>query len=220
MKILAATISLLMINVLTAQVEDEGSVLPVSYPVTRYTAVWENSPFEREVVKPVVETFSSTFGKDLALEGLIRDSQKGFVAYMRNLKDNQPIVVTNQPSERHSYRILSAVQAHNPAESTVTITDGKEKAEIGYVATMLTQAIATPARRANNDNQERRNVPNPNANRQPVPPRPNPASKAAANTQPNAATTERPNTDLPAIDDIDDEPRRRRILLPGASRND
>lgn len=192
-------------------------VLPISYPLTRYTAIWQNSPFEREVVKPVVETISSTFGRDLALEGLIQDSKKGPVAYMRNVKDNVPLVVTKSPAPNgaHPYTIVSATQAHNPAESTVIITDGKEKAEIGFVETMLTQAIAAPVRQQpRNENDPRRNAEKA-AQRNPTPPRPKPPANASTSAQNNT----RPQAETPALDDID-EPRRRRILLPGASRND
>ncbi len=213
----------------SAETEEEA-VLPTAYPVSRYSAIWENSPFNREVVKPIGQTIQSSFAQSLVLEGLINDDKRGPVAYVRDTREDLSLVITQEKSTNPSnpYTVVSASLSRRPEETKVTITDGKETAEIGFVAATLTQAIAAPA-------------PAPAASRPPagregrvpVTPPPGSISQPGGIPQPGGGQSgggrvpgadagvvmpEDPSVSpslTPALDKLDSEPRRRRVPLPG-----
>ncbi|MEM9018288.1 MAG: hypothetical protein AAGC68_14840 [Verrucomicrobiota bacterium] len=208
---------LLLISFLAVSLSIAEEVLPTGFPLNRYTALWEDSPFNREVVKPVETKIESNFGKDIVLEGVVNDQVVGPIAYLRDLKKNEPIVVTSKESETSPYRILTTSKSNDPAETTVTITDGDETAEIGFQSNLLTQRIATP------------NPVNPNQNRANEDDREDARAaraRAAANLRNNQGTTPQPaggnapnqpnpNAQPQEDDDpLDTDTRRRKILLP------
>tara|TARA_R110002096_G_scaffold39227_1_gene107491 strand:- start:740 stop:1321 length:582 start_codon:yes stop_codon:yes gene_type:complete len=119
-------------------------ILPITSPVSHYRATWENSAFSREVVKASVPQVTSTFGNNLVLEGIVHDDSIGAIAYMRDLSNNQPIVVTSQKSDTHPYTVVSANEVNDPRDSLVKITDGQEFAEISYENDFMTSAIKQP----------------------------------------------------------------------------
>ncbi len=118
--------------------------IPVQTSVSDYAVEWENCAFNREVVKAVESQISSTFGKNLALDGLSHDTVLGPIAYLRDLADNQPFMVTKAQSESHPYTIVEANETHDPREAKVRITNGKEVAEVSYASSLMTQKIAQP----------------------------------------------------------------------------
>lgn len=205
-----------------AQVEN---TLPTSFPVTRYTAIWENSPFTREVVKVVERKIVSSFANALNLEGLVNDDERGPVAYVKDITENKTLVITTEPdpSENgHPYTIVSADLLKNPQETVVTITDGNETAEIGYAENALTRTIAQdrppepqekPDPRQANIN---RNRPQPGQKR-PVPTpgtvSANPPGKTAAQAELEAARKAAAEA-TPALDALDNDTRQRRVPLP------
>lgn len=207
-----------------ASVRTEDDVLPAAHPVSRYTDIWDDSPFNREVIKAVAETISSSFAQTLTLEGIVTDNTIGPIAYVRDNAENQPIVITSAKSESHPYTIVSANQVNNPEETKVTITDGKETGEIGYVVAKLTQPIQQIQPQAPPQGQDPKNRPG-QKNAPPIPPG---GADAAANRQaiprvpgnslnPPAAPNQpqAPASATPALNQLDDEPRRRRVPLPG-----
>jgi len=205
----------------------EDDVLPTSHPVSRYTEIWENSPFNREVVKVVEQAISSSFAQTLTLEGVVNDNTRGAIAYVRDNAENQPIVITSAKSESHPYTIVSANLVNNPEETKVTITDGKETGEIGYVIAKLTQPIQQFQPQAQPQGQDPKQ--RPNKGTPPPPPGGADAAAAAANRQAaprvpgnalinppsDADQTQTPTSATPALDKLDEEPRRRRVPLPG-----
>lgn len=204
----------------------EDAVLPTGYPVTRYTAIWENSPFNRVVVKAATKTMESSFAGSLVLEGLVTDDTLGPIAYVRDVREDKPIVITRDKSEAHPFTIVSANQVANPEETKVTVTDGTETGEIGYVVAKLTQAIAAPAPAPAAQQQQRQGQPSPGRDGKGVPPPPGGggaggASPALSRNPPGstpAAKPEdanKPTSVAPALDNMDSEPRRRRVPLPG-----
>jgi hypothetical protein len=215
---------ILLIALTVVPVTAEDDVLPTAHPVSRYTDIWENSPFNREVVKVVAEAISSSFAQTLTLEGIVTDDTIGPIAYVRDNAENQPIVITSAKSETHPYTIVSANLVNNPEETKVTITDGKETGEIGYVIAKLTQPIQQIQPQAPPQGQDPKNRPG----QKNVPPAPPGNADAAANRQaiprvpgnalnPPAAPNQpqAPASATPALDQLDDEPRRRRVPLPG-----
>jgi hypothetical protein len=211
---------LLGLSVISVRTEDD--VLPVAHPVSRYTEIWDDSPFNREVIKAVAETISSSFAQTLTLEGIVTDNTIGPIAYVRDNAENQPIVITSAKSESHPYTIVSANQVNNPEETKVTITDGRETGEIGYVVAKLTQPIQQIQPQAPPQGQDPKNRPG----QKNVPPIP-PGGADAANRQailrvpgnalnPSSAPNqpETPASATPALEQLDDEPRRRRVPLP------
>jgi len=223
MKYIALAITLLSLSAsLRAQEED---VLPSSYPVTRYTEIWENSPFTREVVKVVARKIVSSFGNSITLEGLVNDDERGPIAYVKDITENKTLIITTEPNTAengHPYTIVSADLVINPQETTVTITDGTETAEIGYPENSITRAIkqdAAPQRPANNDQGNglpNRNRPQPGKAR-PTPAAgtvsPNPPSKTSAQMELEAARKAAAEA-TPALDRIDNDTRQRRVPLP------
>ncbi|MEM9282934.1 MAG: hypothetical protein AAGA96_13990 [Verrucomicrobiota bacterium] len=133
----------ILITLVTSPLIGE-ELLPIQIPVTQYSAVWENCPFNREVVKVVEARITSNFGRNLTLDGLSHDSILGPIAYVRDLSDNQPLMITQAQSDSHPYTIVKAPETNDPREAKVTITNGQETAEIGYQSGMMTQTIAQP----------------------------------------------------------------------------
>lgn len=216
---------LVAVLVAVATVSGEEAVLPTGYPVTRYTDIWENSPFNREVVKAVAKTMENSFAGSLVLEGLVTDDTLGPIAYVRDIREDKPIVITREKSESHPYTVVSANQVANPEETKVTVTNGSESGEIGYVVAKLTQAIAAPAP-APAAQQQRQGQSLPGRDGKGVPPpsggggaggsapalsRNPPGSNPAV--KPEDAS--KPTSVAPALDNMDSEPRRRRVPLPG-----
>lgn len=212
----------LLLGLSVTSVRTEDDVLPVAHPVSRYTEIWDDSPFNREVIKAVAETISSSFAQTLTLEGIVTDNTIGPIAYVRDNAENQPIVITSAKSESHPYTIVSANQVNNPEETKVTITDGRETGEIGYVVAKLTQPIQQFQPQAPPQGQDPKNRPG----QKNVPPIP-PGGADAANRQailrapgnalnPSSAPNqpETPASATPALEQLDDEPRRRRVPLP------
>lgn len=128
----------------TAPLAGNEEVLPREFPVTRYTSIWEDSPFNREVVAVVETKMQSTFGTHLTLEGLVTDESAGAIAYMRDLKENKILVITGTKSEDSPFYLVDVQKSNNPAETRVTLSDGTETAEIGYPEGVYTKKIETP----------------------------------------------------------------------------
>jgi len=209
--------------------QETEEILPSSHPVSRYIAIWENSPFNREVIAPVAQGITSSFANNLVLEGIVTDDTLGAIAYVRDTAEDKPLVITANASDSHPFTIVSSNLQKNPEETSVTITDGKEKGEIRYVAARLTQAIAQPVA------QPQPGMLQPGAGRGKVPipggnlqgggisggALPDPAAV------PNGIPSElQPSPAEPAtgggaspLNPIDTEPRRRRVPLPGGGGN-
>lgn len=124
--------------------QEADNILPSMYPTSRYIEVWENSPFNREVIKQTPQTTLSKFAQSLVLEGMVNDNRRGAIAYLRDQKEKKSYVVSSEASNSHSYTLVSASQATDPRESKVTITNGKETAEIGYPGDLLSKKIIQP----------------------------------------------------------------------------
>ncbi len=188
----------------------QNQFLPTAYPVNRYTDVWEKSPFNRVVVKEAASGPKTSFSDSLVLEGVVTDDTRGTVAYVRDTREDKPIVITSEPTKDHPYRVVSATQDHNPEATKVTITDGSETGEIGFSAQKLTQAIAVPASAPAQPQNRPGNQP-PKRESKDLPQNPNPGTGAVV---PPVNVTDNPGSGAPALDKMD-EPRRRRVPLPG-----
>ncbi len=200
----------------------EEGVLPTAFPVSRYTEIWENSPFNREVMPPVAQTIQSTFAQSLVLEGIVSDDTRGTIAYVRDTKEDTSLVVTSEPSENHPYTIVSANQSNNPEETKVTLTDGKESGEIGFVAATLTQAIAQPVAAAPPRQPQGREGRDPRGGTAPPIPTPGGGHAGGAATPPDGTSPPIPPDEAgnaqsatSALEKLDSDPRRRRVPLPG-----
>jgi len=199
--------------------EEEEEILPSGHPLTRYTSIWENSPFLREVVRPAETMVASTFGRDLVLEGLVHDRRAGPVAYVRDRRDNRLLTLKTEAQGDVPYRIESAELDRDPTKSVLVITDGRESATIRFAENLLTQRIApapaaAPAAAAEPSLQPREaSALTPEA-----------AAQVAAKggRPPRQIPSQTPDGEGAAdptekLDKLDAEPRRRRIMLPGAS---
>ncbi len=201
---------ILCATALSAQ-EKEEEFLPSRFPLERYTAGWENSPFNREVVKVVAAQVASAFGRGIVLEGVVSDDQTGTIAYARDLVEGNLMIITEKSSEGHPFTIKSTSQANDPRETSVTITDGKEQAEIRYEVKSLTQTIATdpvPEGTAEGTSP----VPPPTSGNSP-PPFPAPQENPTAEASQPPSLTPSPSDSGEAPDDKG--LRRRIISVPG-----
>lgn len=122
--------------------ENNNSVLPRPYPVTRYEVVWKDSPFLREVVRTSPAPLLGSFGQTMVLEGMVDDAERGAIAYIRDEKEKRTYVVTTEVSTSHGFRIVVAKMDRDPRGSSVTITDGEERADISYRNDVLTSSIS------------------------------------------------------------------------------
>ena len=101
------TFLLFLMFLSTAGFAQDPEVLPAGFPVTRYSGIWENSPFNREVVARVRTQQVSDFGNSYSLEGLVSDQKVGFIAYLRDLKDDSFLMVTKKKSPSSSLFLSS-----------------------------------------------------------------------------------------------------------------
>lgn len=217
----------LLLSGLSVRAEESESVLPSAFPLARYSSEWKNSPFLREVVAPVTQTFESDFAKSIILEGVVQDDQRGTIAYARDTSNKEPLVIT---SDSQPYKIVSAKQSNDPKETSVTITDGKESGSITYITERLTQAIvqpqpAQPTQAITDPRGKQQHSPkgptaHPPRGTPPVQPTmpPDPTSPQVEGQNELSTSTETEITTdssraLPALDKTS-EPRRRRIPLP------
>jgi len=123
--------------------DEKEVIIPSAFPVSRYQEEWNNSAFHREVVAKAVEKkIGPSFASSLRLEGLVMDSQ-GPIAYVRNTTDNKPMVITKSKADNAAYWIVDANLQANPSETSITISNGTETAEVKYEAAMLTAPIKT-----------------------------------------------------------------------------
>lgn len=125
-------------------IAEEQDILPSEFPVTRYAPIWEDSPFNREVVAQINTKPRSAFASNFVLEGLVTDENAGSIAYVRDLSENQFLAITKKKDEKTSLFLVGAKKGTNPAETVVTISDGKETAEIRYAEGVFTKAIEAP----------------------------------------------------------------------------
>lgn len=136
---LAAFITLIAFGPVFGQDEAEA-VIPSSFPVSRYQEEWNHSAFHREVVAQVSEKkIGPSFIDSLKLEGLVMDA-KGPVAYVRDTSTNKSLVITKLKAD-HSFQIIVANMNPNPGETSVTISNGKETADLKYETSILTAPI-------------------------------------------------------------------------------
>tara|TARA_B100001093_G_C26627952_1_gene927583 strand:+ start:252 stop:869 length:618 start_codon:yes stop_codon:yes gene_type:complete len=133
------------IFILLSSITEAEDQFPIQRPVSEYTSIWESCPFNREVVKAAETRITSSFGKNLALDGLSYDSVIGPIAYLRDLSINQPFMVTKKKNDIHPYSILEATETDDPREAKVTVTNGEEIAEIRYTSNLMTKTIAQPS---------------------------------------------------------------------------
>lgn len=112
--------------------KSEDYVIPVSLPINRYLAIWENSPFLRKLNESTPLTIKSSFGGTLVLEGLVSDTSRGTVAYVRETEKGITLVVTEKEGDDHPYFLVAASQVNNPALSWVRISDGRETVDLGF----------------------------------------------------------------------------------------
>ncbi len=109
-------------------------VLPKSYPVTRYSATWEHSPFLREITEALSLPSAPSFGERLTLEGIVSDDSRGVIAYLRDKETDESLMVTDRPSQSHPYLVVSASQVRDPGLTWVRISDGSQTAELGFAS--------------------------------------------------------------------------------------
>jgi hypothetical protein len=221
----AAALIITTFSLAVDEVSEEA--LPTGYPVTRYSAIWENSPFTREVIRPAKTTSASAFGKNMVLRGLLIDSQEGPIAYVRDNKENQILRITSAGSSRgFPYTLVSADKQANPKDTVVVITDGKEEAEIGYEENALTAAIRAPQQQVRTDPKQQQAGGNAAARVREQQLRNQEAAKRAQQnkTTPPASirqTSSTSNPPKPEIKDsfeaLDDVPKRRSVPLPKGS---
>jgi hypothetical protein len=115
-----------------AQGWSDEQILPRGHPVTRYASIWENSPFLREISDSKMLVVSSSFGKHLALEGVISDNKIGVIAYVRDVETGLFLTISEEPGNSHLYFVTSASISSNPGLTWVRISNGSESAELGY----------------------------------------------------------------------------------------
>jgi len=215
----------LVITTFSLAVEDvTEDALPTGYPVTRYSTIWENSPFTREVIRPVKTTIASTFGKNMVLRGLLIDSQEGPIAYVRDNKESQTLRITSAGSSKgFPYTLVSADKQANPKDTVVVITDGKEEAKIGYEENVLTAAIRAPQQQARTDPKQQQAGGNATArvrNQEVAKRAQQNKTTPPASIRQTSSTSNSPKAEIKdPLEALDDAPRRRSVPLPKGSGN-
>jgi len=126
-------------------IQAEEKLIPTAILPIKYKSVWENSPFNREVIEAVETVVEDSKNKSLVLEGLIEDDQVGHIAYVRDLATETLMVITSRKSEEHDLVIVSANYTADPGKAKITVYDGKKSSEVAFASTTLTAPISAPS---------------------------------------------------------------------------
>ena len=110
--------------------EDDGVVLP-AFPLSRYEALWERSPFQIESVAPPVE--SAGLSQRYALTGLAAINGEPIAFLMERATQNRVMVKTGGTEGGISLVQVDVQQKY--ADSTATLRQGSEVGVVRFDAT-------------------------------------------------------------------------------------
>lgn len=199
--------------------------LPPSYEPRRYAASWSNSPFEREILPPVVDEVEEVNElNDYRVVGIGKLRGKYLITLVD--KKGKYSNVEEKPNKDGLF-VVSVADGTNPQEAEVVIKQGELQATIGFDENNLK---ATPKGGAGVPAQGRQ--PNPAVRQNPAGNTPQPNVPTPAQPQagtPNAGkpaaqgnqaliehlrrSTQAPNPATPQ-GTPDSPPKRRRVVLP------
>ncbi len=111
--------------------KEEDVFLPVSYSLERYAPTWSNSAFTREIVPEavVVETPPNELDK-YVLTGLATIGGATVVSSLN--PKNEPEIIRTEPKEKGGLFVVSVDRAERMADSSVTISDGRQTGTIKF----------------------------------------------------------------------------------------
>ncbi len=203
----------------TSATNKDDDFLPPTYPPQRYAGTWGNSPFDREILPPVVEAVKQVNPlDDYKVVGIGKIGGKYLVTIV-DKKNVYKTIRSGTPTGEGEIVVEAVTNGTNPQEAMVAIYDGRDRTQIGFDEKRLAAAPkggvapkTVPANR--NLPGTRRNVPTPRTASTGT----NTKSQAKANealvkhlrqaagNTPTATTTQASGTAA--------KPKRRRVVLP------
>lgn len=120
-------------------VDDDGVVLP-AFPLSRYEALWERSPFQMESVAPLVE--SAGLSQRYALTGLAAINGEPIAFLMERATQNRVMVQADGTEGGISLVQVDVQQKY--ADSTATLRQGSEVGVVRFDATAGAPSMMPP----------------------------------------------------------------------------
>jgi hypothetical protein len=125
----SAVLSVLVLSVVSLQADNDAPEL-AGYPLDRYQAIREKSPFSKET--PVEENVAGPlFGQDLVLAGHYKLGETVY-AVILNKKTQQRLTASSTETQGDKLRVISLSLEADPTKSTAVIQLGAEKATLKF----------------------------------------------------------------------------------------
>lgn len=144
---LLLTLALALTSSLSASTESAASAesadpIPRPHPVSRYEAIWENSPFELEAPPPDNTGPESPLADEFALAGITKVKGKTVVTLLDKKAGTSFDLREDQP--KNSLRLLEVSFHRDPMLTEVKLARGAETGSIGYDKSSLSTAPKRP----------------------------------------------------------------------------
>jgi hypothetical protein len=117
-----------------------AGVIPDGFPVSRYTSLWEHSPFTTASVQQ--EVSPDGFASKLALVGVARIGSED-MATLLNKESQERITVSSQPNDQGLKLVLVESNA-DILKASVTIQKGGETAKVKFDQSLLAVTQSPP----------------------------------------------------------------------------
>jgi hypothetical protein len=157
------------------------AAIPHGYPVERYAALWERSPFTTASVSDAVQEEPAA---KLALAGVAKIGDEDIVTLLN--KDSQERTLVTQTPNAQGYKLVSVEQNSDPLKVVATLQKGTESLKVRFDPGLLTAQSGQPQPTGQN--------PPPNGMPMPMPPQPIPRNVQIIERQ-----IRRPPIPLPVI---------------------
>lgn len=117
-----------------------AGIVPDGYPVTRYSSLWERSPFTISSVHQ--DLVPAGFAAGLALVGVAKIGTEDFVILLN--KDSQERINVGSKANELGFKLISVEPNADPLKVSVTIQKGSEVAQVKYDQTLLAAQAVPP----------------------------------------------------------------------------
>jgi hypothetical protein len=207
----------------------QSGPIPRSYPLERYSILWQRSPFEMDIIINTPPPPEPPF-KDYALLGVMEIGNVKSASFF-NKAENKSLVVSTEPRSKDPFKLLDIAIGKDLASTTVKVSSSGQEGTIAYDPEVSKQRRASggggggAAPQGGNPgapnppqpNQQQRqdagtpNRPGGNPPGQPVARNPGRTNSAPRGNQPTANNG---NNNNPAAQGNGQRPPRRRVIIP------
>jgi len=123
----------------------KAGVVPEGYPVERYSALWQRSPFTIASIQQ--EAVPAGFASKLALVAVAKIGSEDMAILLD--KDSQERINVDSGINGKGLKLVSVEPNPDPLKASVTIQKGAEVAKVKYDPSLLAAAGVPPPNNAN-----------------------------------------------------------------------